>query len=845
MEQFALWRRTLGTGAENAPQRESLRQAFLSFRARVTHLVNEIGALFPQLTVHDMTHLDALWRVADEIAGPDYPINPAEMFVLGGAFLLHDAAHVLAAYEEGIVGVRKTIEWKDFVAQKLEGKDPEPGSAAERYALFEILRHLHAQQARKLPFMTWKAPGVDEPLYLLEHFELRQHYGDLIGQIAESHHWSPQRVVAEFEHRYLDAPAFMAPASWSVDALKIAFLLRTADAAHIDAARAPWFLFALRRPGTISRQHWRFQAKLSQPKRTDRGELRISSGASFQKEEQSAWWLCHETARMIDRELRAAAALMRDSGRSPFATASVESVSDPVAFSTNVRTEDWEPIRAAPFIGEPAAVIAALGGQAIYGNSPSLALRELLQNAADAIRALRAMGGLDECEGRIDVELAPDGEGYWLHVTDSGIGMSRYVLTQILLDFGKSLWSSDALRAEIPGLAAKRFGPIGQFGIGFFSVFMLSQKVTVTTRRFRRASPDDSDQWVLEFDDGLSGSPTLRRPRVSEELHRAGTRVSLHLSASIANKLLATTPMRYWVTQWVENGVRRQQEDPVYSVAQIASILCPTIDIEVRVRSLDGTLEPVVIPGDWMRLSDAELLQRLYPRERLATLKLLDLHEPSGEVLGRVAYAPAGRGAVVSHRGLFSGKVAGIVGVVLGHNNTVLARQDSRPIASATAWELWADKWIDEFVNDGDFESLAALHSLTPERDLAVYRLDDELVNREQLFLALKSLQEIRLCEEFPDVEDIVEEHEEQLTHPRHFRLRRGVVFLPRRDSALAEALCMKLVDYKMRFERLLAGAWAEFEKHEEDTESVGRGGGIDDFYRPVHRYTRKRAGDR
>ncbi|MBA2593659.1 MAG: hypothetical protein M3495_02490 [Pseudomonadota bacterium] len=52
----------------------------------------------PGLTVHDITHLDALWRVADQIAGPDYPINPAEAFVLGGAFLLHDAAHVMAGH---------------------------------------------------------------------------------------------------------------------------------------------------------------------------------------------------------------------------------------------------------------------------------------------------------------------------------------------------------------------------------------------------------------------------------------------------------------------------------------------------------------------------------------------------------------------------------------------------------------------------------------------------------------------------------------------------------------------------------------------------------------------------
>ena len=125
MDHFALWQRTLADQADSlSPQREILRQAFLLFRERTAQLVGEIGGLLPQLTVHDITHLDALWRVADEIAGPDYPLNPAEAFVLGGAFLLHDAAHVLAAYEDGLAGIKDSIEWKDLIAQRFEDNEP-------------------------------------------------------------------------------------------------------------------------------------------------------------------------------------------------------------------------------------------------------------------------------------------------------------------------------------------------------------------------------------------------------------------------------------------------------------------------------------------------------------------------------------------------------------------------------------------------------------------------------------------------------------------------------------------------------------------------------------------------
>ncbi|MGH8625455.1 MAG: HD domain-containing protein, partial [Gammaproteobacteria bacterium] len=221
-----------------------------------------LGAELPGLTVHDITHLDALWRVADQIAGPDYSINPAEAFVLGSAFLLHDAAHVMAAYPGGISSIKQTVQWQDLIAQRYGGQDPDAHSDVERSALFQVLRHLHAEQAHKLARLEWTVPNAGPKLHLLEHLELREYYADLIGEIAASHHWPAHRVAEVFHDRRVSAAALLQPVDWEVDALKVAFLLRAADAAHIDGLRAPWFLFALRRPEGISEDHWRFQAKL-------------------------------------------------------------------------------------------------------------------------------------------------------------------------------------------------------------------------------------------------------------------------------------------------------------------------------------------------------------------------------------------------------------------------------------------------------------------------------------------------------------------------------------------------------------------------------------------------------
>ena len=114
-ESTPLWKRTLGPRAhdQHAAARDRLRVEFLNFRSNVAHLVAEIPQDLRDFTVHDVTHLDALWEMAAIAAGEDYPITPLEGFVLGGAFLLHDAGMSLAGYPEGLTSLRREKEWKD------------------------------------------------------------------------------------------------------------------------------------------------------------------------------------------------------------------------------------------------------------------------------------------------------------------------------------------------------------------------------------------------------------------------------------------------------------------------------------------------------------------------------------------------------------------------------------------------------------------------------------------------------------------------------------------------------------------------------------------------------------
>jgi hypothetical protein len=103
-EATRLWKTSL-LAHDNDPEakaRGALRSALESFRERARLLAGEIPRDMRDLTVHDITHLDALWETADTIVGDAVTITPVEAFALGGAFLIHDLGLALAALPEGL-----------------------------------------------------------------------------------------------------------------------------------------------------------------------------------------------------------------------------------------------------------------------------------------------------------------------------------------------------------------------------------------------------------------------------------------------------------------------------------------------------------------------------------------------------------------------------------------------------------------------------------------------------------------------------------------------------------------------------------------------------------------------
>ncbi len=185
---------------------------------------------------------------------------------------------------------------------------------------------------------------------------------------------------------------------------------------------------------------------------------------------------------------------------------------------------DAAPTESRPFEADVAKLLHLMV-HSVYSDK-DVFLRELISNAADACERLRyeaiATPALLGDDPRPRITLAIDPEQQRLTVEDNGIGMSRDEMVEALGTIARSGTKAflDRLQAA-EGEAGTNL--IGQFGVGFYSAFMVADRVDVVSRRA------GSDQAWLWSSDG-KGSYTVAAA-APEDAPARGTRVVLHLMA--------------------------------------------------------------------------------------------------------------------------------------------------------------------------------------------------------------------------------------------------------------------------------------------------------------------------
>ncbi|HKQ03818.1 MAG TPA: molecular chaperone HtpG [Blastocatellia bacterium] len=193
----------------------------------------------------------------------------------------------------------------------------------------------------------------------------------------------------------------------------------------------------------------------------------------------------------------------------------------------------------------------------LYTNK-EIFLRELISNASDALDRLRFEALTDprllDGDDRYEIRLIPDPAARTLTIADTGIGMSRQEVIDNIGTIAKS-GTRELREAFREGASQQVVGElIGQFGVGFYSAFMVAEKVTLCTRRAGEAT---ATLWESTGDGSYNLTDAQRQGR--------GTEITLHLKPASSDEGLED-----FTDQWVLARIVRRYSDFVSY-----PIICP------------------------------------------------------------------------------------------------------------------------------------------------------------------------------------------------------------------------------------------------------------------------------
>jgi hypothetical protein len=365
--------------------------------------------------------------------------------------------------------------------------------------------------------------------------------------LCRSHHEDYHDLIeGRFNPRFVGTPASM------VHLRYLAVALRVADILEFDPERTPEVILRHRKISPGSLIYWWKDHYISIVQENNR--LLVSA-----RPENAQFHHAIETmVNDIDRELQLSRMLadVTHFEKCPGLTNDLPHRWDLVAsVHRDIKPEEdtYEYIDGA-FRPDTKRLLELLSGVELYG-TPFAAVRELLQNAFDAVKEQIAHQRLAQMNPtgpqlerkladlhRVDLKFERLADGYSLTCTDTGVGMTKAIIRDHLLVSGAAQ-RHDILELE-RRCKEKGFllGRTGQFGIGVLSYFMLAERVSILTRRAQEPGDSDGNAWSFETE-GVGYFGELR----AEANRQIGTEVRLHLRS----ELVGDNP-ESWYQKFVE-----------------------------------------------------------------------------------------------------------------------------------------------------------------------------------------------------------------------------------------------------------------------------------------------------
>jgi molecular chaperone HtpG len=535
---------------------------------------------FTEYTDHGLDHIRQVLTSAEWLIPRDVlqeVVTPGDVAVLTCAILLHDVAMALSERSfiallggapphnrmAAVLHDRPWQEvWEDFLDDAARwdarrrmdvlgaderpdrpGPDPDTWTARDRRLVGEFIRRNHPRIAFEVALHGY--PQADGGrVQVLRH--ARSHYAEIVALLARSHGMPLRTAMHAFEQGGYSLQEF--------DRIHIVYLmvlLRIADYLHVEPERAPPQVAAvlgIRSP--LSRSEWRVNEAFASVDNsmTDREALRVNT----RPEDLGTYLRVKQLLNGIQAELDTSWAVL---GEVYGHIAYPESRSMPV-FGIRLRRlrsnlEDEEAFaRTSPFLPYDASLRAAgprlmkLLMEPLYGDYPEIGLRELIQNAVDAVLYLdrldRGPGLRRAAADGADVtaQIAHDKTGWWVEVSDRGVGMTPEVISKYFVVVGSTIRdSTEWMRAAEAAAGTVTMPYTGRFGIGVLAAFILGREMHVLTRHVN-AEEERGVAFCLALENEVT------QMRWAPRAH--GTTVRIQIPQAAAERLLEQPHLWDW-----------------------------------------------------------------------------------------------------------------------------------------------------------------------------------------------------------------------------------------------------------------------------------------------------------
>jgi hypothetical protein len=477
---------------------------------KIERMLKSGGTSPPDFTLHDAEHsFRVAERMADLLGGTGLSaLSDLEAALLLLAAYLHDIGMTpgadlanrhwkfIATGEKGLLTSKEEASLQHWLDAEEKGLQP-PISKVQTSAGIEKCQQVSAYYTRYM-HNDWSELWIRGQLNTFD-YSLYTGWIDDVVTLCRSHHEGLQELTNNrFDARVVGNPGI------TVNLRFLAAILRVSDVLEFDPERTPSVILAHRSIAKSSLIYWYKDHDISFVVDRDRYNLLLSARTPNSIVHRAIL----DTAAAINAELSCCLTLQQEGA---FGRGTIREVDRsryswpwPSSVTADVREKDdnFTYINGA-FRPNVERVLGLLSGTALYGD-PLVAVRELLQNALDAVGEQIAYERLEH-DDPASVELEAnlrglslvrlsfeyDGTHYWLRCSDNGVGMTREIIEKHLLISGSEI------RPSIRSLerSAKGHGfhldRTGQFGIGVLSYFMIADQLELITRRSAEAGDSD------------------------------------------------------------------------------------------------------------------------------------------------------------------------------------------------------------------------------------------------------------------------------------------------------------------------------------------------------------------